>query len=101
MRTVKPEKHFAVFLLILILLLAVADYFLFREFDFVWPFFLMPYLVFSIFFLVYYFRSKEFGLFTAAVFMLIIIPVFAGLTMSIGWMINIDFFGEMIRRLTS
>ncbi|MCR5237899.1 MAG: hypothetical protein K6E34_11935 [Lachnospiraceae bacterium] len=101
MRTVKPEKQFAVFLIILILLLAVADYFLFREFDFVWPFFLMPYLVFSIFFLVYYFRSKEFGLFTAVVFMLIIIPVFAGLTMSIGWMINIDFFGEMIRRLTS
>ncbi len=84
---------------ILIALLAVTDYFLFREYELVWPFFLLPYLFFSILFWIEHIRSGHRDFFSIAVFQLVIIPVFAGLTMSLGWMIKIDFLGEMIRLL--
>ena len=86
-----------VHLCLLIAVLSLADYLLFREFELVWPFFLFPYLVFSVVFFVSFFRSQDRNLFYAALYLIIIIPVFAGLTMSLGWMLKIDFLGEMIR----
>ncbi|MBQ7584590.1 MAG: hypothetical protein IJT24_08255 [Lachnospiraceae bacterium] len=86
-----------VFTCILMAALAAADYFLFRYSEHVWPYFVLPYAVFSAVFLVWYLRSKTGNIFLLLLYLLIIIPVFAGLTMSVGWMLNIDFFGEMIR----
>ena len=94
-------KKKAVFLCLLIIVLSVADYLLFPDPEFVWPFFFFPYLVFSVVFLVIFIRSHDRSLFRAALYLLIIIPVFAGLTMSLGWMMSIDFFGEMVRRIMS
>lgn len=85
----------------LVLFLAVTEHFLFREFELVWPFFLLPYIVFSAVSYFLFFRSGKDGLFIIALFQLVIIPVLSGLTMSIGWMIKIDFVGEMIRRIAS
>ena len=94
-------KKKTVYLCLLIFVLSVADYLLFPDPDFVWPFFLLPYLVFLLVFLVIFFRSSDRSLFRAALYLLIIIPVFAGLTMCLGWMMSIDFFGEMVRRILS
>ena len=44
---------------VMVAALAVIGYMLFWDFDVVWPFFLLPYLVFSILFLIRYFRAKE------------------------------------------
>lgn len=93
------ERHFPFCVIALIILLAVADYFLFREYELVWPFFFMPYGVMLLSYLIHYFKSGTRNKFILAVFVLIIIPVLAGLTMSIGWMIKIDFWGEQLRRL--
>ena len=84
---------------VMVAALAVIGYMLFWDFDVVWPFFLLPYLVFSILFLIRYFRAKEKNLFSLFTFLLIIIPVFSGLTMSLGWMIYLDFLGEMLRSI--
>ncbi len=82
---------------VLVAVLAVTDYLLFREFELVWPFFVLPYLFFSLLFFIFLYDKEKRELFTTAIYLLVIIPVFAGLTMSIGWMIKIDFVGEMIR----
>ena len=84
---------------VMVAALAIIDYMLFWDFDVVWPFFLLPYLVFSILFLIRYFRAKEKNLFSLFTFLFIIIPVFSGLTMSLGWMIYLDFLGEMLRSI--
>lgn len=83
----------------MVILLAVADYFLFREYELVWPFFLLPYLVFLISYIVFCLKPFRSRILFHAVSFFVIIPVLAGLSMSIGWMIKIDFAGEMIRRL--
>ena len=59
----------------------------------------IDHLFFSILFLFQFIRSGHRDFFSLAVFQLVIIPVFAGLAMSLGWMIKIDFLGEMIRLL--
>ena len=101
MRRVFLGRYFPVFIIILIItLLAIIDYFLFREFELVWPFFFMPYIVMLIMYLIYYFKGYERNKFMLAVYAFIIIPVLAGLTMSLAWMAKIDFWGEQIRRMS-
>ena len=92
--------YFPLLAMALIALLATADYFLFREYELVWPFFFMPYAVMLMMYLILYFKYDERNIFILAIFIFIIIPVFAGLTMSIAWMAKIDFWGEQIRRIS-
>ena len=88
--------------IILIAMLSACDYFLFREFELVWPFFLFPCVILFALYLRDFLRSsgsaKSLPAFAIHIF--VIIPVFAGLIMSIGWMIKINFWGEMIGRIT-
>ncbi len=95
------RRYISCIICILVVFLAVMDYFLFREFELVWPFFLLPYIVFSLLYIIFYLRPGSDGLFIQVLFFLVIIPVISGLVMSIGWMIKIDFVGEMIRRISS
>ncbi len=91
---------FPLFVAALVAALAIADYFLFKEYEFVWPFFFMPYAVMLIMYLIFYIKGGKKNKFILAIFTFIIIPVFAGLTMSIAWMAKIDFLGEQLRRIS-
>ena len=93
-------RYFPLLALALIAVLAAADYFLFREYELVWPFFFMPYGVMLIMYLIFYFKDDERNKFMLAIFIFIIIPVFSGFTMSLAWMAKIDFWGEQIRRIS-
>ncbi|MCR5774981.1 MAG: hypothetical protein K6G42_07850 [Lachnospiraceae bacterium] len=81
---------------ILIAVLVVADYFLFRGFELVWPFFWMPYIVMLILYLFSFFRSTHKSRIELAYYSLIYIPVLAGFTMSLAWMLKIRFWSEML-----
>ena len=67
-----------------------------------WPFFLFPYVVIFVLYLRDFGKShgSEKSLLAFLIHVFVIIPVFAGLIMSIGWMIKINFWGEMIGRIT-
>lgn len=77
--------------------LAMCDYFLFREFELVWPFFWMPYAVMLIIYLAGLKRDACSSAVAVAIHLFVIIPVFAGLVMSLAWMAKIDFWGEQLR----
>ncbi len=94
-------RHIPLCSVILVFISAVAAYLLFREYELVWPFFLFPYVIFSAFYFFSFFRVDKKDPFNVILYFFVIIPVFAGLTMSIGWMLKIDFIGEMIRRMLS
>ena len=99
MNTQLLEKHMPVITCIFIAVLATCDYFLFREYELVWPFFWMPYVVMLI---IYSVRLKKSRVRSAGAFVLhvfVIIPVFAGLIMSLAWMAKINFWGEQLGRL--
>ncbi|MBQ8956524.1 MAG: hypothetical protein IJ075_06115 [Lachnospiraceae bacterium] len=83
-----------VYVCILVAVLATCDYFLFREYELVWPFFWMPYAVLFLIFMVNNIKNKSLNKLSFAVYAFVIIPVFSGLTMSLAWMAKINFWGE-------
>lgn len=91
-----PDRYFIQTAVLATILLTAGDYFLFREYELVWPFFWMPYTVILICFLFSFLRSSDKDIFLFFVYTLVLIPVFAGLIMSIAWMIKINFWGEML-----
>ncbi len=97
----KPSRSlFAVIIItILIVLLSLTDYLLFREVELVWPFFLLPFTVFFILYLIHSIRSKEHDRVHHLYNIFIMIPVLSGLTMSLAWMAKINFWGEQLSSL--
>ena len=91
-----PDRYFIQTAVLAIVLLTIGDYFLFREYELVWPFFWMPYTVIFICFLFSFLRSSDKDIFLFFIYVLVLIPVFAGLIMSLAWMIKINFWGEML-----
>ncbi len=88
-------KRYAGYILMLVVLIA-ADVLLFSRYELVWPFFLMPYVVLLIVYLIVSMRRSEGNALLTAIYMLVVIPVFAGFVMSVAWMIKINFWGELI-----
>lgn len=95
------EKHFMASALIFIALMTAIDYAAFHWWEFVWPFFLLPYIVMLVPYLVTYIRQEDKEVFHLMVMVFVIFPVFAGLIMSLAWMIKINFWGEVLGRLVN
>ena len=83
-------------ILFFIMIMAVCDYFLFREYELVWPFFWMPYIVMLIIYVSGLRKRGRVSALSHAVHLFIIMPVFAGLIMSLAWMAKINFWGEQL-----
>lgn len=82
--------------LLFTLVLVVSDYLLFRGYELVFPFFLLPYILVSLIYLIYTFKTSERFTFESAVCLIVIIPVYAGLVMCLAWTVKINFWGELV-----
>ncbi len=85
-----------IFILLLTAVLVAADYFLFRGYELVFPFFLLPYILVSILYIVRTFRDSRGISAVFIVYLTVIIPVYAGLVMCLAWMLKINFWGELV-----
>ncbi|MCR5747159.1 MAG: hypothetical protein K6G03_05585 [Lachnospiraceae bacterium] len=95
--------------LLFISVLVTVDYFLFHNYELVFPFFILPYVIMCAIYVSMCVKGKREFItgklnvtdirFTDAVYLLIIIPVLSGLVMSIGWMFKINFFRDITRGL--
>ncbi|MBR1913696.1 MAG: hypothetical protein IJ827_02580 [Lachnospiraceae bacterium] len=89
--------------------LVAADYFLFRGYELVFPFFLMPYAVSAICYAIFVIRGRvsplsedslyKSGILVHFVYFVILLPVFSGLVMSVAWMFKIRFFRDIFNGL--
>lgn len=97
----KPSRSISisVFISVLIIVLAVICHLLFKEIELVWPYFLLPYVVFLVIYIVYSVKNKLSDTAGHIYHVLILIPVLSGLTMSLAWMVKINFWGEQLSSL--
>ena len=89
--------------------LVAADYFLFHEYELVFPFFFMPYIVSAVCYAVFVIRGRvstvsvnspyRNSILVHIVYFVILIPVFSGLVMSVAWMFKIRFFRDVFSGL--
>ena len=92
------KRYMPVYICILAAVLAGVDYLLFGGDDYLWPFFWLPYSVYMIIYLRSSVKTKSITRYSFMIYAFILIPVFAGFTMGLAWMANVNFWGEQIGR---